>query len=157
MEEFQDIFSKIILINKTESDLNSMIEKEVSLEIDVAYKIGKSVAVLHDGQIIGHLPRFMAKPAWLHLKLSRKLDGRIYQELDNGFQNAICFSALTRSPEVGIRLRFFFEDSVDGNQRISGSSSAKLFLTYALKHRLFSFPGITKSNCPVSLRGYFYQ
>ena len=152
MEEFQEVFSKIILDKRLEMNLNTMIGRDVALEIDVSYKIGRSVAVLYKGLVIGHLPRFMAKSAWLHLKFKSRIEGTIYRQLDNGFQNSFCFSSLTRSQEVGIRLRFFFKDHLDGERHISGSSDAKLFLAYIMKHRLNCFPGVTLSNCPHELK-----
>ena len=66
MEEFQVLYTKVILRRDVEMDLNNMREREVRLEIDAAYKIGKSVAVILEDQIVGHLTRWVAKPAWLH-------------------------------------------------------------------------------------------
>ena len=128
MEEFQEVFSKIILIKNPDLGLKSLVDEDVVLEIDAAYKIGKSVAVLLGDQVIGHIPRFMAKSTWLHLKLGRKLQGKVYGQLDNGFKNSICFSMLSKAQEVGIRLRFFFPDHFDGTKWVSGSTDAKLFL-----------------------------
>ena len=81
MEEFQVLYTKVILRRDVEMDLNNMREREVRLEIDAAYKIGKSVAVILEDQIVGHLTRWVAKPAWLHLRHGNKLNGTIYGKL----------------------------------------------------------------------------
>ena len=126
-------------------------DKSVLLQMDSAYSIGKSVAVLHKEQIIGHLTRYAAKPIWMHLKFGHKVEADVYKKLDNGFENSFCFSSLSKSIEVGIRIRLFFADAYDGNQRISDDHQAKLFLSYIMRHRLNCFPGVTTSNCPLSV------
>ena len=64
MAEYQDVYSKIILIKQIEMDLDNMKGRDVKMEIDVNYRIGKSVAVLLNDCIIGHLPSTIAKSAW---------------------------------------------------------------------------------------------
>ena len=152
MEEYQVFYSKIILKKDHEMDLNNTSERGVRLEIDVAYTLGKSVAVLHNDNVVGHLPRWAAKPVWRHLQRNGKLEGTIYDELDNGFKNKLCFSTITKSEEIGIQIRFYYHDYVDGNQCISGNSQATMILAYVMKHHLNSFPGVTVSNCPPELR-----
>ena len=154
MEEFQVLYSKVILKRDIELDLNSMKEQDVRLEIDAAYKIGKSIAVLLNDQVIGHLTHWVAKPVWLHLRHGHKLNGTIYGKLSSGFENAIRFSSFTRSPELGIEIRFYYQDYLDGSLRVSGNSQAKLLLAYIIKHRLNSFPGVTLSNCPPELKHF---
>ena len=134
-----------------DGDINSFMGKKVDLKIDVAYTIGKSISVLLEGTVIGHLVRHAAKPVWNHLKFNCKIEANIYDKLDNGFNNSICYSSLSKSPEIGIQIHFFFVDSLDGHLHVSGNSDASLFLTYVLKHRLNCFPGVTRSNCPSSL------
>ena len=153
--EYQEIYSKIILIKQFEMDLNTMKERDVKVEIDEMYRIGKSVAILLDDRIIGHLPPTIAKAAWTHLRHGGKMTATIYDRLDNGFPNSLCYSALSKTTEVGIRIRFFFADSSDAGRKISGTSEAKFFLAYALKHRLNSFPGVTSSNSPPEVKHYF--
>jgi hypothetical protein len=67
MEEYQEFFSKVILNNSSNIDSTSLIGKIVQLEVDTAYTIGKSVAVLFEGVIIGHLTRYAAKPIWMQV------------------------------------------------------------------------------------------
>ena len=154
MEEFQELYTKVILIKSLEMDLSAMKNRDVSLEVDVAYAIGKSVAVILEGQVIGHLPHFVARPVWTHLKFGHRLEATIYDRLDNGFINSVVLSSLSKSPEVGIRIRFFYLDCCDGDRRISGNSDAKFFLAYVLRHRLNSFPGVTVSDCPPALKHF---
>ena len=151
MEEFQEFFSKIVLISSFEMDLAAITNKNVSLQIDAAYKIGRSIAVLLDEQVIGHLTRSASRSIWMQLKFGHRLEATVYGTLENGFQNKIQFSMLTKSLELGVCIRCFFHDCFDGTRRISGNTDAKLFLAYVLKHRLNCFPGVTVSNCPPSL------
>ena len=151
MEEFQVMYSKAILIKAIKMDFDSMKNEEVSLEIDAGYTIGKSVAVLFNGQVTGHLTRYAARPIWMHLKGEHKINARIYGQLENGFKNSIRYSPLTKSPEVGIEICIFFVDTFDGSHRISGGSDAKLFLAHIIKHRLNCF---TVSNCPPELKHF---
>jgi hypothetical protein len=48
--------------------------KNVEIEVDITYTIGKSVDVLHGGQIIGHLLRYAAKPIWMYLKSGHRAE-----------------------------------------------------------------------------------
>jgi predicted metal-dependent RNase len=154
MEEYQEFFSRVALIKSSNFDFDfpSLIGKSVQLEIDTAYTIGKSVAVLHGGQIIGHLLRCAAKPVWMHLKSGHRAEATIYKKLDSGFENSVCFSMLTKSQELGIRIRVFFVDSLDGSRHTSGNYDAKVFLSYIKKHRLNCFPGVTRRNCPPTVK-----
>ena len=154
-DEYQEIYSKVILIKSEEMDLNTMIGKSLTLEIDAAYTIGKSIAVLSGGKVIGHLTRYAARPVWIQLHSGCPLTAKIYDQLGNGFKNCIQYSMLTRSFEVGITLQFHFKDALDGGRRISASSDAKFFLSYVLRHRLNCFPGVTLSNCPPELKHFF--
>ena len=152
MEEYQEFYSKIILIKNSEVDHDSLINGAVALEIDAAYSIGKSVAALVDGEVIGHLPRYVAKPIWLKLKFGFRIEATIYDSLENGFKNSICFSALSKSREIGVRIKIFYQDTYDGDRQISALTDAKLFLSFAMRHHLNSFPGVTSSNCPPELK-----
>ena len=150
MEEYQQFYSKVVLIKHAVDDFTILEDKMLELQIDVSFTIGKSVAVLHDGRVIGHLARRAAKTVWIHLKCGHKVEARVYTEI-NEFKNTICFSNRSKSPEVGIEIRIFFVDVVDGARRISGNNQATSFLGFFVKHHLNSFPGVTQPNCPPSL------
>ena len=53
------LYSYIIFFD--EVDAKSLISSWVSLEINEAYTKGKSVAVLKDGEVIGHLEQYAAR------------------------------------------------------------------------------------------------
>ena len=114
MEEFQEFFSKIVLISSFEMDLAAITNKNVSLQIDAAYKIGRSIAVLLDEQVIGHLTRSASRSIWMQLKFGHRLEATVYGTLENGFQNKIQFSMLTKSLELGVCIRCFFHDCLQG-------------------------------------------
>lgn len=156
MEEYQILLTKVILRNDVEIDLNIMRERDVCLMIDASYTIGKSVAVIYENQVIGHLNQWVSKFVWLHLHVGGKMQGTVYDKLNNGFKNSTCFSTLTMSREIGIQIQFYYRDYMDGVLFISGNSQAKLFLAYAIRHHLTSFPGVTLSNCPPELKPYFH-
>ena len=151
MEEYQEFYTKLSLISGKKRSIDELTGQPIELQIDAAYRIGKSVAVLHKETVIGHLNRYAAKTIWIHLKHGHSVQAEIYNSHFEGFKNAIRYSTLTNASEVGIRIRVYFPDTFDGDCRISGQSDAKLFLAYILKHHLNSFPGITRSNCPPSL------
>ena len=52
------LFSTIILYK--EVDVKLVMGEPVTLEIDASYTIGKSIAVLHGGNVIGHLAKRVA-------------------------------------------------------------------------------------------------
>ena len=152
MEEFQVVYSTLILHKGGEMDLSTMRDQVIVIQKDASYTIGRSVAVLCNDRVIGHLPRGLARPAWMQLHCGLKLEGTLYHKLDCGFQNSIRYSFRTKAFEVGIALKFFFCDSIDGGVRISGGNEAKSFLAFVLRHRLNTFPGVTLSNWPPELR-----
>jgi hypothetical protein len=59
---------------------------------------------------------------------------------------------LTKSQELGIRIRMFFGDSVEDGRHISGNYDAKVFLSHIKEHRLNCFPGVTRKNCPPTVK-----
>lgn len=151
MEEYQEFHTKLSLILGNKHKVEELFERPLELQIDASYRIGKSIAVLRNETVIGHLNRHAARTVWIHLKQGNSVQAEVYRSQFDGFQNAIRFSTLTNAYEVGVKVRIFFPDTVDGIRRISGASDAKFFLSYILKNHLNSFPGITRSNCPESL------
>ena len=126
-EEFQVVFSRVILTSGFEIDLNTLRDQDVTLEVDASYTIGRSVAVLWEGQVIGHLMRQITRPAWIRLQFGYKVQGKIYDCI-GGFKNSVRFSTLSKARELGIEMRFYFCDTNDGVRQITGASDAKLFL-----------------------------
>jgi hypothetical protein len=150
-EEYQDLFTKVVLM-KSDRDFRALIGKPVTVAIDAAYTIGKSIAVLYDGEVIGHLTKRAVRPVWIQLRFDGKVHTDIYDKLDNGFQNTVSYSTLSYSEEIGIRVRVFFSDSFDGKHHFSGNNDAKRFLAFLLNYSIYSFPGVTMSNCPSSIK-----
>ena len=63
MEDFGPTsFSTIILYK--EVDVKLVMSEPVTLEIDASYTIGKSIAVLHGGNVIEHLAEHEAPLVW---------------------------------------------------------------------------------------------
>ena len=63
MEDFGPTsFSTIILYKGV--DVKLVMSEPVTLEIDASYTIGKLIAVLHGGNVIGHLVKRMAPLVW---------------------------------------------------------------------------------------------
>ena len=91
MEEYQEFYSKVVLIKSMDIEFNAIIDQNVTLEIDAAYTIAKSVAVIFNEQVIGHLTVLAAKPVWMQLKFGNRVEAKIYGRLENGFENSICF------------------------------------------------------------------
>ena len=151
MEEYQQFFSKVVLIKTAEVDYASLLEQNLELQVDLAYAIDKSVAVLYKETVIDHLTRNSAKPVSIHLRFGHRIEAHVYKEV-HGFENSICFSTRSKAPELGIRIKIVFKDFIDGGRRVSGMDQAKGFLSYMMKHRINSFPGVTWSNCPPALQ-----
>ena len=151
MEEFQQFYSKVVLIKSLALDFSSIKGKNVDLELDLSFNVGKSVAVLSDGNVIGHLTSEAAVPIYIHLRFGYKVEAQVY-DMVSGFANSICYSNRSKAPEVGVQIRLFFADMVDGERRISSNNQAKGFLSYIMEHHINSFPGVTWSNCPPSLQ-----
>jgi hypothetical protein len=40
---------------------------------------------------------------------------------------------LTYSKELGVRIRVFFRDSIDGDQQFTGNSDARIFLAFKIE------------------------
>ena len=139
MEDYPTLYSKVVLIN--DIDPATLIGKFVHLEIDETYTIGKSVAVIFNESVIGHLCKKSTRTVWRHIHGKIELQADIYQETGTGWQNGAWYSMLTRSFELGVRIRFCYENRDD----------RKLFLAHVTQNRLNSFPGIDRFDCPESL------
>ena len=55
MEDGPTLFTKVLLFK--EVDVSALIGSAVTLQIDESYKIGKSITVLYEENVIGHLER----------------------------------------------------------------------------------------------------
>ena len=133
------LYSKIILLGETK--ITDLTMASLSVEIDKAYTIGKSIAVLHDGTVLGHMDRLSSRVVWRHLSSGTNLTAEVYPRIGS-WENGTWYSAMTRSFEVGIRINFCNLTREDG----------KLLLAHIAKNRLNSFPGIAPSNCPDELK-----
>ena len=98
-----NIFSKIVLME--ECDISPLLDKEVTLEIDMSYTIGRSIAVLKDGTIIGHLDRMVTRVVWRYLRSGAPLKAKVYTEVC-GWRNKPWFCILTHSFEIGVQINF---------------------------------------------------
>ena len=133
------LYTKVILVR--DATVTNLFGKDVELEIDAAYKIGRSVAVLQEGTIIGHLERRAARVVWRHLRNSTSpMKGEIYEGVGS-FKNDRWFSVLTHSFEVGVKIRFPEKCRED----------ARLLLAHIARRKLNSFAGLEIEKCPTDL------
>ena len=139
MEDYPILYSKVVLIK--DSDPATLIEKFDRLEIDQTYTIGKSIAVLFNDSVIGHLPRKSTRTVWRHIHGKIELQADIYEKTGTGWKNEAWYSMLTRSFELGLRIRFCYENRDD----------RKLFLAHITLNQLNTFPDIDRFDCPESL------
>ena len=140
MENYPTLYSKVIL--SKDIDPSILIGNFVHLEVDESYSIGKSVAVLFNEEVIGHLARKSTRTVWRHIRGKTELHADIYKETGTGWKNEAWYSMLTRSFELGVRIRVCYEKRDD----------RKLFLSYITRNQLNSFPGIDFFDCPESLK-----
>ena len=139
MEFTPSLFTKIVLLQDV--DVTPIIGSTVVLAIDEAYTIGKSIAVLINETIIGHLDSLATKVVWRHIRSGTKLTAEVYPNLGN-WRNKAWYSIMTHSFEVGIKVRFCDLNREDG----------KLLLAHIAKKKLNSFPGVAPCNCPEDLK-----
>lgn len=132
------IFSKVVLLKDVEHE--SLLGSTVELEIDLSYTIGKSIAVLREGNILGHLDRSVSRVVWRHLRNQSNLEANIYSRI-GGWKNEPWYSVLTHSFEIGIKITFLDKSRED----------AKLLLAHVAWRKLNSFPGVSLLNCPTEL------
>ena len=134
------LYTKIVLVRDV--DVAHLFGKDVELEIDAAFKIGRSVAVLSAGTIIGHLERRAARVVWRHLRSSTSpMKGEIYNHVGS-LKNERWFSVLTHSFEVGVKIRFHEKCRED----------ARLLLAHIDRKKLNSFAGLEVDKCPADLQ-----
>ena len=139
MEDFAPtLFTKVVLYKVV--DVKSVMNSFVALEVDASYSIGKSVAVLHEGNIIGHVDRRATPVVWRFLRSDCHLTAEIYGGVGN-WKNERWFSVMTHSFEVGVRISF----------AIHSRDDAKLLLMHICRRKLNSFPGVEVDNCPAEL------
>ena len=112
------VFTKIILMEHC--DMAPLLESQVDLEIDLSYTIGKSIAVLKDGTIIGHLDRMATRLVWRFLRSNAQIEAIIYSQ-NCGWQLQPWFSILTHSFEMN-------------------REDAKLLLEHVTRRNLNHFP-----------------
>ena len=137
------LFTKMILRHDVE--ISTFLGKEVILQIDEAYTIGKSIAVIFDENVIGHVDRSARRVVWRFLRSKSKLQANVYVRVGE-WCNQSCLSVVTHSQEIGLRIRFN-----DLNR-----SDAKFLLAHFTRKRMYSFPGVGVMNCPDVLRPFIY-
>ena len=115
--------------------------KDSKLNLAITYTIGKSIAVLFNESVIGHLSRESTRTVWRHIHSKIELQADIYKETGTGWKNEAWYSILTRSFELGVRIRVCHENRDD----------RKLFLAHITRNQLNTFPGIDRFDCPASL------
>ena len=133
------LYTKICL--RKEVEAATLMNSDVKLEIDAAYTIGKSVAVLKDGMIVGHLERRTTCVVWRFLRSGSKLAANIYKDVQ-GFKNEPWFSIISHSIELGVKIQFCKMTRDD----------SKLLVAHFTKRRLFSFSGATAFQCPETIK-----
>ena len=138
MEDGPILFTKVLLYK--EVDVSTLVGSTVTLEIDESYKIGKSVAVLHEGNVIGHLERKPTRLVWRHLRSGSLLEAVIYRHAGS-WPNQRWFSIMTYSFEIGVKIQFTQMTREDG----------RLILAHIHRKELNSFSGVEVDNPPNDL------
>ena len=136
-ENIPTLFTRIILRKDVDA---SILAGNVSLQIDEAYRIGKSVAVLYDEKVIGHVEKIATPTIWRFLRAGDDLTAQVYDGVGR-WVNERWFSVLTYSFEIGIKIQFPRLNREDG----------KLLLAHITRGKLNSFPGVRTDNCPEDL------
>ena len=137
MGECTSILYTVIILRK-EVDAATLIGSIVKLEIDETYTIGKSIAVLKDAVVIGHLERHASRVVWRFLRSGAKVEARIYSDFRD-HQNQAWFIILSHSFEIGVKVQFCNMDRED----------SKLLLAHFTRKKLLSFPGVSAFfSCP---------
>ena len=138
MEDGPILFTKVLLYK--EVDVSTLVGSTVTLEIDESYKIGKSVAVLHEGNIIGHLERKTTRLVWRHLRSGFHLAAEIYKRIGN-WMNERWFTIMTYSFKIKVKIQFWQITRDDG----------RFLLAHITRKNLNSFPGVEVDNIPGDL------
>lgn len=140
MEDFvPNLFTKVVLLKDVE--VPPLFGSTVTLEIDAAYTIGKSIAVLKDETIIGHVDKRAVRVVKRFINTGAKLEAEIYQKIGT-WENEAWYSIVTHSFEVGVRVRFREMSREDG----------KLLLAHITKRKLNACPGVMTRKCPKELK-----
>ena len=134
------LFTRVILIHDV--DVKNMVDAAVKLEIDLGYKIGRSIAVLFEGNVIGHLERRAARVVWRHLHSDSVslITAKIYKGVDQ-WKNERWFSVLSHAFEIGIKIQFHDQDK----------ENTRLLQAHITRRKLNSFAGVETDNCPEEL------
>lgn len=132
------LFTKIIL--PSDADFSALLGP-VTLEIDYAYTIGKSIAVMRNDSIMGHLERSAARVVWRFLRANSKIKADVYATFC-GRKNEPWYSILTHSYEIGVQISF----------HLASREDAKLLLAHISRRRLNVFPGVSVLSCPENLK-----
>ena len=132
------LYAKIVLPHDTDF---SSLPGSVELEIDAAYTIGKSIAVLKNGSVMGHLERRAARLVWRFLRAGTLIEADVYVEY-RGWRNQPFYSILSHSYEIGVDIRI----------HTSSRDDAKLLLTHITRRKLIGFPGISVLASPENLK-----
>ena len=138
MENGPTLFTKVLLFK--EIDVSPLIGSIVTLEIDASYGIGKSVAVLHEGNVIGHLEKRTTRLVWRHLRSGCPMEAVIYQHAGSWI-NKRWFSIISYSFEIGVKIQFTQKTREDG----------MLLLAHIAEKKLNSFSGVEVDNVPADL------
>ena len=133
------LYSYIILFD--EVDEKSLTNSWVTLEIDEAYTIGKSIAVLKDGEVVGHLERYAARVVWRFLRSGSTIKAFIYSALFDR-ENKACYTIISRSYEIGVKIHFCDMTRED----------CRMLVAHFTRKKLNAFPGMSSSNCPENFR-----
>ena len=133
------LYSKIVIL--PDVDKKSLTGAQVQVEIDEAYTIGKSVAVLKDAVVIGHLERHSARVVWRFLRSGSLVQTSIYLDIRN-HQNVAYYSIIKRSWEIGVKIRFCKMTRED----------SKLLMAHFTRRKMVCFPGIFIPQCPENLK-----
>ena len=133
------LYSKVVLNDETNA--TKLFGSNVILEIDRAYTIGKSIAVIREENVIGHLDKSASRVIWRFLRSNSRIVANLYTSI-HGWQNQRSYSALTYSHEIGVKISF----------PDLGRSEGKLLLAHVARHKLNCFPGVTPWNCPEALK-----
>ena len=97
MGEYTAILYTVIILRKG-VDTATLIGSTVMLEIDETYTIGKSIAVLKDSVVIGHLERYASRVVCRFLRSCAEVQAHIYSDIRNR-QNQAWYTVLSHSFE----------------------------------------------------------
>ena len=135
------LFTKIILRHDVEA--STILGKEVNLQIDEAYTIGKSIAVIFNENVVGHVDRSARRVVWRFLQSNSKLQASVYVNVGE-WRNQSCLSIVTHAQEIGIRIRFCNLNRSD----------AKFLFAHFTRKKMNTFPGVGVMNCPDCLKPF---